>query len=156
MLSDIFHFIVMYVCSLNYISAAINWKWKEAVVFDIIFRLNVYSEENCSSQGELTEVIKYAAVCRITGLASSRPWEFTLPSRTCKVRTTEDVSLKLAYLHACRTTSPDYLPNLQDTLDRDGKADSNRSAGKKSSWDKLFQVISVEKHLMYILVLSND
>ncbi len=31
-----------------------------------------YSEENCSSQGELTEVIKYAALCRITGLASYR------------------------------------------------------------------------------------
>ncbi len=98
MLSDIFHFIVMYVRSLNYISAAINWKWKESVVFDIIFRLTVYSEENCSSQGELTEVIKYAAVCRITGLASSRPREFTLPSRTCNVRTTEDASLKFAFL----------------------------------------------------------
>ncbi len=41
MFDIIFSFIVMYVCSLNYISAAINmfkWKWKEAVVFDI-FRL---------------------------------------------------------------------------------------------------------------------
>ncbi len=32
----LFRFIVMYVRSLNYISAAINMlKWKEAVVFDI-------------------------------------------------------------------------------------------------------------------------
>ncbi len=41
MFDIIFSFIVMYVRSLNYISAAINmfkWKWKEAVVFDI-FRL---------------------------------------------------------------------------------------------------------------------
>ncbi len=38
MFDIIFHFIVMYVRSLNYISAAINmfkWKRKEAVVFDI-------------------------------------------------------------------------------------------------------------------------
>ncbi len=41
MFDIIFHFIVMHVRSLNYISAAINmfkWKLKEAVVFDI-FRL---------------------------------------------------------------------------------------------------------------------
>ncbi len=41
MFDIIFRFIVMYVRSLNYISAAINmfkWKGKEAVVFDI-FRL---------------------------------------------------------------------------------------------------------------------
>ncbi len=41
MFDIIFSFIVMYVRSLNYISAAINmfkWKWIEAVVFDI-FRL---------------------------------------------------------------------------------------------------------------------
>ncbi len=57
----------MYVRSLNYIFVAINmfkWKWKEAVVFDIVFRriVNTYSEDNRSSQCELTEVIKYAAV----------------------------------------------------------------------------------------------
>ncbi len=93
-----------------------------------------YSEENGSSQGELTDVIKYAALCRITGLASSRPQEFTLPSRTCEVRTTEDASLKFVYLvlrNARRPTSPDYLPNLLGTLDHDGNADSNRSGGKK-------------------------
>ncbi len=42
--------------------AAINmfkWKRKEAVVFDIFFCK--YSEEDGSSQGELTDVIKYAA-----------------------------------------------------------------------------------------------
>ncbi len=47
------------------------------------------------------------------------------------------------------STSPDYLPNLHGTLDRDGNADSNRSGGKKiSSWGKLFLVISVEKWLL--------
>ncbi len=39
----------------------------------------------------------------------------------------------LVLRNACRPTSPDYLPNLLGTLDRDGNADSNRSAGKKSS-----------------------
>ncbi len=43
----------------------------------------------------------------------------------------------------------DYLSNLLGSLDRDGNADSNRSGGKKSSWDILFQVISVEKRLMF-------
>ncbi len=107
-------------------------------------------EENCSSRGELTDVIKYAAVCRITGLVSFRPREITLPSRTHKVRTTEDASPKFAYLvlrNARRPMSPDYLPNLLGTLDCDGNANINRSGVKKSSWDKLFQVISVEKLL---------
>ncbi len=95
-----------------------------------------YSEEDCSSRGELTDVIKYAALCRITGLASFRPREFTLPSLTREVRTAEDASLKFAYLvlrnaHRPNVTSPDYLPNLLGTLDRDGNADSNRSGGKK-------------------------
>ncbi len=93
-----------------------------------------YSEENCSSRGELTDVIKYAAVCRITGLASFHPREITLPSLTREVRTTEDASPKFAYLvlrNARRPTSPDYLPNLLGTLDRDGNADINRSGGKK-------------------------
>ncbi len=93
-----------------------------------------YSEENCSSQGELTDVIKYAAVCRITGLVSSHPRELTLPSRNCEVWTTEDASPKFAYLvlrNARRPTSPDYLPNLLGTLDRNGNSESNRSGGKK-------------------------
>jgi len=37
--------------------------------------------------------------------------------------------------------------NLHGTLDRDGNADSNRSEGEKSSWDKLFPVISVKAML---------
>ncbi len=68
----------MYVCSLNYISAAINmfkWKRKEAVC--LIYFVCKYSEEDCSSRGELTDIIKYAALCRITGLASFRPREIT-------------------------------------------------------------------------------
>ncbi len=56
-------------------------------------------------------------------------------------------------LNTCRpnVTSPDYLPNLLSTLDRDGNADSNRSrgGGGGSSLDILFQVISVEKQLMF-------
>ncbi len=102
----------------------------------MIYFICKYSEEDCSSRGELTDVIKHAAICRITGLASFRPPEFTLPSLTREVRTTEDASPKFAYLvlrNACRpnVTSPDYLPNLLGTLDRDGIADSNRTGGKK-------------------------
>ncbi len=130
----------------------LKWKWKEEMLFDIIFRFIVmyvplmktkrgsgvwyhissyckYSEENCRSQGELTDVIKYAALCRITGLVSSRPQECTLPSRTCEFRSTEEMSPKFAYIlrNVCRPKSPDYLPILLGTLDRDGNADSNRS-----------------------------
>ncbi len=101
----------------------------------------ISSEEDCSSRGELTDVIKYAALCRITGPALFRPREFTLPSRTCEVRTTEDASPKFACLvlrNARRpnVTSPDYLPNLLGTLDRDENTDSNRSGGKKFLWKK--------------------
>ncbi len=48
-------------------------------------------------------------------------------------------------------TSPDYLPNFHGTLGHDGNADTNRFGGK-SSWDKLFQVISVEMRLLSALV----
>ncbi len=101
----------------------------------MIYFVCKYSEEDCSSRGELTDVIKYAALCRITRLASVRQREITLPSRTREVRTTEDARPKFAYLvlrntHRPNVTSPDYLPNLLGTLDRDGNADSNRSGGK--------------------------
>ncbi len=101
----------------------------------LIYFVCKYSEEDCSSQGELTDVIKYAALCRITGLVSSRSREITRPSLTREVRTTDDASPKFAHLvlrNACRpnVTSPDYLPNL-GSLDHDGNADSNRSGGKK-------------------------
>ncbi len=77
----------------------------------------------------MTDVIKYAALCRITRLASFRPREFTL---TREVRTTEDASPKFAYLVLRNTRrpnvkSPDYLPNLLCSLDRDGNADSNHN-----------------------------
>ncbi len=150
-------FIVIYVRSLNYISAANNrlkWKRKEAVVFYSLYFICTYSEEDCSSRGELTDVIKYAAACRITGLASFHPLELTLPSLTREVRTTEDESQKFAYLvliNTCRPNvkSPDYLPNLLCSLDRDGNANSNRSGGTKSSWNIFFRVISVEKRIMF-------
>ncbi len=39
-----------------------------------------YSEEDCSSRGELTDVIKYAAICRITGvLPNSAPCQIMHP-----------------------------------------------------------------------------
>ncbi len=63
---------------------------------------------------ELTDVIKYAALCRITGLASLRPREITPPSLTREVQTTEDASPKFAYLvlrNTRRPASPDYLSN---------------------------------------------
>ncbi len=66
--------------SLNYISAAINtfrWKRRGSGVWYPISSYCKYSEGNCSSQGELTDVIKYAALSRITGLVSSRTLEFT-------------------------------------------------------------------------------
>ncbi len=80
----------------------------------------VCKEEDCSSRGELTDVIKYAAVCRITGPASFRPRELTFPSLTRGVRTTEDASPKFAYFVLRKTRrpyvkSPDYLPNLLGT-----------------------------------------
>ncbi len=134
----------MYVRSRNYISAAINmfkWKRKEAVVFDIIY--HKYSVEDCTSQGELTDDIKYAALCRITGLASSRARGFTLPSRTRKVWTTEVACPKCAYL---------VMRNVQTYVTRQFdktamEAQTAKGLGEKSSWDKL-QVISVEKRLM--------
>ncbi len=110
-----------------------------------------YSEEDCSSQGELTDVIKYAAVCRITGLVSFHLHELTLPSLNREVRATEDASLKFAYLVLRNTRRPnvkssDYLLNLLGT--KTTMEDSNRSEGK-SSWDIFFQIISVEKLLMF-------
>ncbi len=95
-----------------------------------------YSEEDCSSQGELTDVIKYAALCRITGLASFLRGSSHPPSLTHEVRTIEDARPKFAYLVLRNTRrpnvkSPDYLPNLLGSLDCDGNADSNSSGGKK-------------------------
>ncbi len=62
------------------------------------------------------------------------PREFTLPSWTCEVRTTEDTSPKFVYFvlrNVRRPMSPDYLPILLCTLDHDENADLNRSGGKK-------------------------
>ncbi len=98
----------------------------------MIYFVCKYREEHCSSRGELTDVIEYAAVCRITGFTLFRPRELTLPSLTREVRTTEDASPKFANLILRNTRrhnikSPDYLPNLLGSLDRDGNVDSNRS-----------------------------
>ncbi len=71
------------------------FKWKRRG--SDIYLACKYSEEDCSSRGELTDVIKYAALCRITGLALFRPWELTLPSLTREVWTTEDASLKFVF-----------------------------------------------------------
>ncbi len=112
----------------------------------LIYFVCEYSEEDCSSRGKLTHVIKHAAVCRITGLA--------LPSLTREVRTTEDSSLKFAYLVLRNTRrpnvkSPDYLPNLLCIFRTRWKRRQQQVWGKKSSWDILFQVISVEKQLLF-------
>ncbi len=87
----------MYVRSLKYIFAAINMftgKQKEAVVFDIVFRRIVIQ----CRRADWRYQVHCCFICRITGLVSSRPQEFTLPSRTCEVRTTEDASPNFAYL----------------------------------------------------------
>ncbi len=73
MFDIIFSFIVMHVHSLNYISAAINmFKLKQKEAPCLIYFVCKYSKEDCSSQGELTDVM-YSAVCTIIGLASFRP-----------------------------------------------------------------------------------
>ncbi len=71
-----------------------TWKQKEAVVFDIVFRRIV---TQCR-RADWRYQVHCCSICRITGLVSSRPREFTLPSRTCEVRTTEDASPNFAYL----------------------------------------------------------
>ncbi len=101
----------------------------------LIYFVCNYSEQDCSSRCELTDVIKYTAVCRITGLASFHPQELTLPSLTREVQTTEDAKPKFAYLVLRNARRPnvksqDYLPNLLSSLDHDGNADSNRSGEK--------------------------
>ncbi len=88
----------MYVPWTTFLRLLICLNENEKRQWSLIYLVCKYSEEDCSSRGELTDVIKYAALCRITGLASFRPWEFTLPSRTHEVRTTEDASPKFAYL----------------------------------------------------------
>ncbi len=101
----------------------------------MIYFISKYSEEDCSSRGKLTDVIKYTALCRITGLASFRPraaYNLTLSSLTRDVRNNEDTSTKFAYLVLRNVHRPNAnLPNLPGTLDHDGNADINRSGGIK-------------------------
>ncbi len=52
-----------------------NEKWSDSGVWYHISPYCKYSEENCSSWGELTDIIKYV---------------ITLLIRTCEVQTTED------------------------------------------------------------------
>ncbi len=115
--------------SLNYISAAINmfrWKRRGSGVWYHISSYCKYSEGNCSSQGELTDVIKYAALSRITGLVSSRPLEFTPQVELAKSE----------------------LPRTKSEISILGIEKHQQVWGKKNSWYKLFQVISVEKWLI--------
>ncbi len=64
----------------------------------LIYLAGKYSEEvHCSSKCQLTDVIKYAALCRITGLVVPSAG-FTLLSLTLEVQTTEDASPKCANL----------------------------------------------------------
>ncbi len=145
MFNIIFCFIVMYVRSLNYISAAINMfklKMKRGSGVWYISSINTVRKIAAAevswlmlSSTLLFHLQNYHCVVPST-------W-FTLQSRTCEVRTTEDASPKFTYLvlrNARRpdVTSPDYLPNLLGSLDRDGNADSNRSGGKKRFLRKKF------------------
>ncbi len=118
MFDILFRFVGMYVRSLNFCWLLLCLNENEKRQWCLIYFICKYSEEDCSNRGELTDVIKYAAVCRITGLASFRPREFTRLFR--EVRTTKDASSKFAYLVLRNTRrpnvkSPDYLPNLLST-----------------------------------------
>ncbi len=131
----IFCFIVMNVHCLNYISAAINifkWKWKEAVVFDIFCLI--------------VNTVRKIAVAKASWLTLSSTLLFAeLPDLCRPIRGSSHFLVEiakselprmqvLAYLvlrNARRPTSPDYLPNLLGTLDRNGNSESNRSGGKK-------------------------
>ncbi len=128
-----------------------TWNENEKRQWCLIYFICKYSEEDCSSRGELTDVIKYADVCVVQSVG------FTLPSLTREVRTTEDASPKFAYLvlrNARRhnVTSPDNLPNLLGTLDHDGNADTNWSVGKTysgtyCSWDIRSQEFHSPRHM---------
>ncbi len=58
-----------------------QWKWKEAVVFDIIFCLTVNTVRKIAvakaSWLMLSSSLRCCSICRITRLASSRPRDFT-------------------------------------------------------------------------------
>ncbi len=164
----IFCFIVMF---LNYISAAINmfkWKCREEVVFDIIFCLIVNtvrkiavakagwltlsSSLRCSLQNYQTCIVPSAGV----HTPESNLW--SLNYRVGNLHIYIYIYIILRTVH--RPTSPGYWPDLLGTLDRDGNTDSDRSGGRdsweKSSWDKLFHVISVGKRLLYICSTNGE
>ncbi len=110
MLFDIiFHFIMMYVRSLNYTSVAINSlclnenKKRGRGVWYYISSYCKHSEGNCSSQGELTYVIKYAAV------------SFAELLNIVHLVLRNGPGLGGAVTRS--PTSPDRLPNLHSTCD---------------------------------------
>ncbi len=77
----------------------------------------------------------------------------SLPSLTREVQTTEDASPKCAYLllrnmRRPNVKSPDYLPNLLRTKTA-METQTATGLGKKGSWGIFFQVILVEKRLMF-------
>ncbi len=137
MLFDIiFHFIVMYIPWTTFPRLLMfKWNRKEAVVFDIIFHLIVNTVRKIAEAE--ASWLTLSSTLLFAELPDFRPRELTLSSLTREVRTTEDASPKFAYLvlrNTRRPTSPDYLPILLGTLDRDGNADINRSGVKKKTF----------------------
>ncbi len=118
----LFRFIVMYVRSLNYISAAINmfkWKWRGRGVWYISsvnkVRMITVAEVSCLMLSSTQLFAELPDLRR-----SVRRSSHSLPSLTREVQTTEDASLKCAYLvlrnmRRPNVKSPDYLPNLLHT-----------------------------------------
>ncbi len=144
--------------SLNYISTAINmfkWNRKEAVVFDIIFHLivNTVRKITVAEASWLT----LSSTLLFAELPDFRLRELTLSSLTREVRTTEDASPKFAYLVLRNTRRPNvtrlfaysslYFRPRWKRRHQQVWGKKKMFLGKKSSWDKLFQVISAEKRL---------
>ncbi len=156
----IFCFIVMF---LNYISAAINmfkWKRREEVVFDIIFCLivNTVRKIAVAKAGWLTLSsslrcsLQNYQTCIVPSAGVHTP-ESNLWSLNYRVR---NLHIYILYWETC--IDPHHWPDLLGTLDRDGNTDSDRSGGRdsweKSSWGKLFHVISVGKRLIYCISVA--
>ncbi len=132
----------MYVPWTTFLRLLICW-WKESVVFHIIFNFIVNTARKIAvakaSLLTLSSTLLFHLQNYPTYIVPSSGVHFTLPSRTCEVRTTEDASPKYLVLRngpglggavAHSPTSPDYLPNHHGTLACDGNADSNMSGEK--------------------------
>ncbi len=106
-----------------------------------------YSEDNCSSQGELTDFIKYAALCRITGLDT--------PESNSQIQNYRGLKSKICIL-GNEKRAQTYVTRLFAYSSRYFRLRWKRRHEQvwctKSSWDKLFQVIPVGKRLLSVSV----